>query len=359
MIVMKTSLKIVSLAVVMGLVGLALALGGLNWWTTWRFIESTNNAYVQADIIPIIPKVSGYVRSIEVDDNQPVAKGAILLRIDDQEYIRLIEGKEAEIEQTAVDLLTLDQRDILLTHLVDQAEAQTQMARTEWELAKDEAGRSQKLIKHGNTTDQKNKQVIAALNRAEAQMKNMAAKQAAAKAERDILTAEKKKLAAIKKKLVADLEILKLDLANTTISAPQAGIIGNRAVQVGQLVDPGRYLMAVVPTDKVWVIANFKETQLTNMQAGQSVKVKIDAYPEIQIKGKIDSISPASGAEFSILPPQNATGNFTKIVQRIPVKISLNIPPELEGQLRPGMSSKISIQTKGKGEETSFLVRSR
>ncbi len=319
---------------------------GLQWWTVGRFHETTNNAYVRGEITPISPRVSGYVTELLVSDNERVQRGDVLLRIEDDEYVQQISGIEAEIERLHAELTALSGRRALQKYMVQQAGAEVAIAEAERDRTSAELERSKSLSKSGNTSAQTHELKIAAHSRAIGEIARSNASMQAANAELRILDAEETKLQALIHKAEAELNISKIRLDETVVRAPVSGVIGNRSVRVGQLVETGRFLMAVVPLDGVWIEGNFKETQLTRFQVGLPVEIKVDTFPDAKIHGTVTGLSPASGAEFSILPPQNATGNFTKIVQRIPVKISIDPDSPFNGRLVPGMSCTVQVDTK-------------
>lgn len=341
--------------VVLGIVGYF----GWQWLTVGRFIETTNNAYIQSDITPISPKVAGYVTRLMVRDNQHVEQGDVLVRIDDREFQQQVAGTEAELVRLQADIKVLDERKRLQAFAVDRTSAEVSVANAELARTNAELERSQRLRKTGNTSRQNHDAKVAAQSQAQGRLEGAKAQHESAKAEIALLNAEKEKLVALIDQAQAQLKVLQLRVEDTVIRAPVAGVVGNRSVREGQLVDPGRFLMAIVPLDNVWVDANFKETQLTYVKVGQEVEVKVDTFPNQPIKGIVASVAPASGAEFSILPPQNASGNFTKIVQRIPVKIAISENDPMIGRLRPGMSSVVSINTKSKPELVDQFARGR
>ncbi len=335
------------------------ALTGWLWATDWRYVQTTNNAYVQGEITAIRPKVSGYVEALFVDDNQHVNKGDPLLRIEDDEIRQQIAGVEADLARFRAEGQALAERKHLQDLVIAQADAEVAIAEAERDRTAAELVRSQRLARAGNASKQALEIATAASSQALGGLTRANARLEAAKVEVAVLEAEDLQLRALVKKTEADLNILKIHLDDTLLRAPVSGVIGNRSVRVGQLVDPGRFLLAIVPLDDVWVVGNFKETQLTHVEIGQEVDIRIDTFPGERITGTVASVAPASGAEFSILPPQNATGNFTKIVQRIPVKIAIAGDDPMIGRLRPGMSSVVSIDTKGTPPSAGKLVQER
>lgn len=332
---------------------------GQHWWQHGRFIQSTNNAYVQSEITPVSPKVAGYVSELLIADHQKVAKGDVLLRIEDQEYREQVLATEAELDLIVAEFTSIKERQVLQAHLVSQAEADIQIALAELGRARSDLTRAERLSRTGNTTKQSYDSSLAGFGQAEGMLSRAQAHLAATTAQISILDAEAEKLKAQQRRTDAELNILKIQVSHTIIKAPISGIVGNRAVRVGQLVEPGRFLMAIVPLENVWIEANFKETQLANVEVGQQVEIKVDTYKGTPIRGVVASVSPASGAEFSILPPQNATGNFTKIVQRIPVRIEIEPGHPMIGHLRSGMSTTVSINTKSDLSENVLVNKVR
>ena len=278
------------LRIVAPILGFLLLSVGSYWLLIGRFHESTDNAYVQSDISFISPKVEGYVSNVLVTDNQSVKAGDVLVEIDKRDF---------------QDRLT-------------QAQANLDAAQAEQQRAQNDLTRFSGLVKKDFVSRQQYEQITADANKA-----NAAVEQAK-----------------------AALALAQSALDYATIHAPIDGVVGNRGVRVGQYVSPGTQLMAIVPLDQVYIVANFKETQLGRMQPGQPVDIEVDAYPGKPITGTVASFSPASGAEFSLLPPENATGNFTKVVQRIPVRINLPADNPLAGKLRPGLSVVVNVNTR-------------
>lgn len=318
---------------------------GFAWLTDWRFVQSTNNAYVQGEITPISARVSGYVTAVAVTDNAAVAADQVLARIDDREYRNRVEAKRAELARIQAEAEAHGDRVTLQVHVLEEAAADVAIARAERDRSQADLGRSAELRRSGNTTGQKHDSAAADSAKAQGALARALAREAAARTQQSMLTAEGKRIEAEKARIAAELAQLEIDLEDTVIRAPIAGVIGNRAVRVGQLVEPGRFLMAVVPLDRVWIVANFKETQLARMAPGQRVRIEVDTFRGRSIEGVVESLSPASGAEFSLIPPQNASGNFNKIVQRIPVRIAITDAAALDGALRPGMSSVVHVDT--------------
>ena len=335
-----------------GLLGLALVAAtaiaadyGYDYWTTGRYLETTNDAYVKADYTTIAPKVSGYIADVLVKDNERVEAGQVLARIDDRDFRAALAEAQAKVEASQAAIRNLDAQIALQQSMIEQARAQVVATRATLAFAKADAERYHDLVRTGAGTLQRSQQTQSLHDTTVAQLQRDGAALAAAEAKVAVLTTEREQAVAQRTRDEATAEQARLNLGYTTIVAPVAGTIGARSLRVGQYVAAGTQLMAVVPLDAVYVVANFKETQLTYVRSGQPVEIEIDSFPGVTLKGHVDSLAPASGLEFALLPPDNATGNFTKIVQRIPVKIVFD-PSALNGRLRPGMSVEPSIDTK-------------
>ncbi|MDA0231354.1 MAG: HlyD family secretion protein [Proteobacteria bacterium] len=324
---------------------MAAALLGWQWWSVGRFRESTDNAYIRSEITPISARISGYVSAVLVTDNQRVEKGATLLVIQPAEYEARIEQARADLATSHTELEILASQRALQASIIAQAEAEQSFATAELARAEQALKRIESLIERGVTTRDRHESAVADALKADAAVQMAGADLATAHNEYPIMDARRHQLEATIKEREADLTLAEIDFRYTEIQAPVGGVIGNRSVREGQYIRPGAQLMALVPLDNVWVVANFKETQLTKMKLGQRVEIDIDSYPDHVLIGTVESFSPASGAEFSLLPPQNASGNFNKIVQRIPVKITLEPDNPLAGRLRPGMSVVATVIT--------------
>jgi membrane fusion protein (multidrug efflux system) len=319
---------------------------GHYYWDSGRFLVTTDDATVQADSVIISPKVSGYMGQVLVEDNQPVHAGQVLARIDDRDYRTALAAAQASVqaEQAAVENL---QQQIAAQHLaVVQARATVVSDQAALTFSQQQYGRYISLSRTGAGTVQDAQQWAADIREKEANLARDSAAVAVAEKQIDVLSAallqEKAKLA----QQEATLHQAELNVGYTTITAPVDGTVGNRSLRVGQYVQAGTQLMAVVPLSAVYVTANYKETELTDVHPGQPVTIDVDMFPGQDVHGTVNSIAPASGQEFALLPPDNATGNFTKIVQRIPVKITIDPRDPLAGRLRPGMSVEPSINTK-------------
>ena len=331
---------------------LALALGvagaadlGYGYLTTGRYLETTDDAYVKADSTIIAPKVSGYISEVLVADNEPVKAGQVLARIDDRDFKAALNQAHADVAAAEASVRNLNAQIQLQEPLIQQQAAEVDAAEANLKFAEQERSRYDELMKSGSGTVQRAQQTDAALRAQTAQLQQGKAGLIAANKKIEVLDTERAKAVAQLDHARAVEQQAALNLSYTQITAPVDGTVGARTLRVGQYVQAGTQLMAVVPLDAVYVVANFKETQLTHVRNGQPVEVRIDSFSATRLKGHVDSLSPASGLEFALLPPANATGNFTKVVQRVPVKIVLD-DQSLRGLLRPGMSAEPTVNTK-------------
>jgi membrane fusion protein (multidrug efflux system) len=297
-----------------------------------QYFVGTDDAYLAADSSLIAAKISGYVTEVAVLQDQPVKAGQLLAVIDPRDYQNALDGAQAAIanDQAA---LTLQQAKIAA------AEAALRGDTAHEAFAAQDQHRYASLTASGASTRQQSDQADTGLIAAQAQIDADIANVQAAHAEVEVLNA------VLAQDQAHEAQAL-LDLSHTNIRAPFDGVVGNKTVAVGDYLQPGAQIMAVVPLAQVYVIANYKETQITPVKPGQKVRLTVDGFPDLKVTGWVDSIYPASGQAFALLPPDNATGNFTKIVQRVPVKIFLNLTPDLVGKLRPGMSVEPEIDTR-------------
>jgi membrane fusion protein (multidrug efflux system) len=342
---MSKNLKRILMASVGAVALIGAGVYGWYWFETGRFLESTNDAYVQADYTTIAPKVSGYIADVAVEDNQPVKAGQVLARIDDRDYRTALAQAEADVDSANADIRNIDAQLAEQQSVIAQAEAAIVADQAGVTFAKDDYERYHKLTAGRITSVQDEQRAQTTLQQQSAQLQSDRAALTAAHQRVEVLNTARAKAETQVTRLQAVVQQAELNLSYTTISAPIDGTVGARSLRVGQYVQAGTQLMAVVPLHAVYVVANFKETQLTNVEAGQPVEIAVDAFPGQTVKGHVDSLSPASGLEFALLPPDNATGNFTKIVQRIPVKIALEANDALAGRLRAGMSVEPVIDT--------------
>ncbi|MCE9687588.1 HlyD family secretion protein [Shewanella sp. AS16] len=334
----------------------ALVGGGYYWWTQVRFIETTDNAYVEADISHVSVKVPGYVVMSGVTDNQHVRKGELLAQLEDSQFSAKLSQAQATLASARADLQTLSAKVELQQALISQAGAGVQAAQSDKLRAQQQLSRSQKL-KVSNYSSQDNvDQLQAGFDSAAARLDEAKAALVAKRRELAVFEAQLPQAEADVALAQASLELAKIQLDDTRVTAPFSGVIGKRGAMVGQYVQPGQALYSLVPDGAVWITANFKETQIQHMQPGQTVQVSLDAFPDKTLTGVIDSLAPASGAKFSLLPAENATGNFTKIVQRIPVRIRLALSQE-EVRVLPGLSAVVKVDTESVALESATAAR--
>lgn len=321
------------------------------WWFEGRFWESTNNAYLRADITVISSRVAGPVADVFVKDNQHVNVGEILYSLDKSTYTARRDRAQAMVAQRTAELAHLQTQ---LTHqeaTINAKEAEVLTARAELDRAKQDLIRADVLQTKGFTDRQRYDHARTDVARAESELSRTQANLAAERAQLGVLSDQTAELKAAQELAQAELRLAEIDLYLTDVRAPTAGIVGNKQIEPGEYSQTGVRKLALVDLDNIWVSANFKETQLTKMLPGQKAVIDVDAFPDEHFTGVVESVSPASGAEFSLLPPDNATGNFTKIVQRVPVKIVLDHSNPKVVQLRPGMSVIAYIDTRS-GPET-------
>lgn len=316
------------------------------WFTQGRYIEKTDNAYIRSEITQISSKVAGYVREVPAEDNAPVDLGAVLVRIENQEFLVRLENGRKKLEERGAALLVAQNRSRLQQSRIEACRAQLASAEAEQSKRTSELRRYASLVPAGIISELEYESVLTAEKKSRAEVAAARANLDSAGTERDVFLAEEGRLEAELRQQAEELKLPAQELGDTVIRAPIAGVVGNRRVRVGQYVKPGTLLLAVVPRQALWVEANFKEVQLTRMHEGQPVSLEVDAFPGRRLSGRLESLSPASGAEFSLLPPENAAGNFTKIVQRVPVKISFDAGQPLLRELRAGMSVVVRADTR-------------
>jgi membrane fusion protein (multidrug efflux system) len=321
----------------------AIALGIMYWLKEIRPFETTDNTYLKSHLSLISPKETGYVKEVLFEDNQKVMPGDLLVVIDDHDFRARAAQAEAQVLIEMAHIHTLETDKSTQSAKIRQQEANIAAAEADLERAAKDTKRFANLAAEGAVSAQTRDAADSALKQAAAQREKTLSARQEAESELASLEARIDETRARLKAAQSALELARIDLENTRIMAPIAGIIGNRSVQVGQLVKPGSVLAYLIPTDGLFVEANFKETQIGRMQPGQPVDILVDAYPDIRFEGTVDSFSPASGSEFSLLPPENATGNFTKIVRRVPVKIRFRPGTDLN-RLKPGLSTVVKVR---------------
>ncbi len=342
---------VISLVVIAVITGAAVF--GYRYWTVGRFMESTDDAYLKADYSTIAPKVSGYVAEVAVNDNEHVAAGQLLIRIDDRDFRAALERAKAEVDAAGAAISNLDAQRTLQQSIIRQKQASIEAQLAALQLARDDDARYRQLINAGAVAAQQAQQAATVLKQSQANLQEDEAALVAARKQIDVLNTARTQADARHASAQAALRQAELNLSYTRVVAPLDGTVGARSVRIGQFVQAGTQLMAVVPLEGVYVVANFKETQLDRVRAGQPVTITVDAFPNAELSGRVDSLSPASGLEFSLLPPDNATGNFTKIVQRIPVKIVFDSNTST-ALLRSGMSVEPTIDTRIAPAAASF-----
>jgi membrane fusion protein (multidrug efflux system) len=319
---------------------------GYYYWTTARFLVSTDDAYVEAHSVLISPKVSGYISEAPVDDNQAVKADQVLARIDPRDYQTALDQAHANVTAAQASIDTLNQQIAQQKLVVEQDRQQVASDQAALTYSQQDFKRYSELAKDGYGTVQRAQQAQADIREKDAAQQHDAAVVAAAEKQISVLGAQVDQASGTFALQQAIEHQAELNLSYTTITGPVDGTVGVRTLRVGQYVQAGTQLMAVVPLQDVFITANYKETQLIDVRPGQPVSITIDTFSSAKVHGHVDSLAPASGQEFALLPPDNATGNFTKIVQRISVKIVVEKNDPLAGMLRPGMSVEPTIDTK-------------
>ncbi|AUW59601.1 multidrug ABC transporter permease [Sphingobium sp. SCG-1] len=352
--------RIISIVLAVILIGFIIWF--IRYQTHGKYIEETNDAYIQADAVTVSPKISGYVEEVFVRDNQDVKKGQPLARIDPRDYRAQAEQAQAQIDVAAANADNVRAMIGEQEAAIAQARAQLSTAEADARYAAAEAARYAPLAASGAETREK----LANLRNQAATATNAVASQRAAllTAQRRTgsLKAQVRQAEAQGEAARAQLASASLNVGSTILRASVDGRIGDRSVRAGQFVQAGTRLMSVVPLSSLYITANFKETQIGLMRRGQPVTISVDALDGVDLTGHVDSISPGTGAQFSLLPPQNATGNFTKIVQRVPVRIAIDASPETRAILVPGLSVTASVDTiaaKGQAEHIADKEKAR
>jgi membrane fusion protein (multidrug efflux system) len=318
-----------------------------NWWVSSAVWQGTDDAYLEADITPLAAKVPGYVRRVLVHDFQRVKAGDLLVQIESDDYRALLAQAEANVQGAETAVTTIEQQKALQATLIAQARAMIEASQADLVRYHKETVRQEALLATGIAgTSQITEQAVDNEKRTAATLALNQAQLAQQLQQVNVLDSQQKQARATLAEQRAVRDLARINLGYTRITAPVDGMVGQRQVQAGQYLSVGTEVISIVPLPHVWVIANYKETQMTRVRIGQAARVTVDTFPGVVLHGHVDSWSPASGAEFSLLPPDNATGNFTKVVQRIPVKIVLDPDPAVDDLLRPGMSVIATIDTK-------------
>jgi membrane fusion protein (multidrug efflux system) len=333
-------------AVIVALAFVALATLRFDEWVGNAVVQTTNDAYVRAELTRLASRVSGEVLTVGVTDFQRVKAGDLLIQIDPADYEAQVAQSEAAVAAAQAALDNLANQVELQYATIAQAQAARLSAEALEVEARQEQERQQSLSQTESGTRQRFEQAVANYAKAQADVRASRAVIAAQQHQLEVLQGTRKQRAADLEATKASLASARLKLGYTKISAPFDGVVGERQVQPGDYVNIGTNLINVVPLPKVYVIANYKETQLTHVAPGQPVEITVDSFPREKLRGKVERIAPATGAQVALLPPDNATGNFTKVVQRIPVRIQLDDNQPLLARLVPGMSVVTSIDTK-------------
>ncbi len=330
-------------------IGLLLCLGAVivvaGGWT-WVRLDGetiTDNAYVRGDVTSLAPKVAGYVTAVEVEDNQTVRTGDVLFRIEGRDYHARVAQAVANVEAAQARLTNVDAETQLQHALIRQAHAQHRSVVTELDLATKASERRRELIRSNSVSQAQVDESDAARSRSEAGVSAAAATIEAQQQRIAVLATQRDAAVAAVAQAQAALDLAQIDFDSTVVRAPVSGVIGNRQVRIGRLVAPGVPLLDIVPVDDLWVIANFKETQIEHIRPGQRARITVDGYPDQTFEGRVDSFAPGSGSAFSLLPTDNATGNFVRVVQRVPVKIRFTKDPSPH-RLVPGLSTRVAVE---------------
>ncbi len=324
---------------------------GLHWWTDGRFQETTDDAFLQSDKVVVAPKVGGFVAALAVGDNQPVRAGDVIARIDDKDYQVVLAQAEADLEKSKASLEGVGSALIQQQARIVEAKADVANMSAALAFATQEDARYASLYARGAGTNQRTQQASSDLRMKTAALDKANAGYEAAQKQIDGLRSLEAAARATLRRSEINLQQAQLNIGYATIVAPIDGVVGDRSVRRGQLVQPGTNLLTVVPMgEAIFLVANFKETQVGAMKEGQAASFTLDAFGDHVFHGRIESFSPGTGSQFALLPPENATGNFTKVVQRVPVRIALDGGDPMIARLRPGLSAQATVDVRGEGE---------
>ena len=329
------------------LIGAGIVWYGYDYWTAGRFIESTDDAYVGGDVTVMAPKVSGFIAEVAVTDNQAVHQGDLLIRLDDRDYRAALARAEAMVAGQQATLANLDATRRLQDAVIREAQASIVAVDAETQRARDDQTRFETLSRTAAASIQSYQKAQADYKQAIAGGDKARAALDAAQQQLAVIDTQKQQTRAALDAALADRDTARLNLSYTELRAPFDGVVGNRSARTGAYAAAGSQLVAVVPAQGLWVDANFKENQLARMHAGEAATIQADVLPDVTFHGHVASLAPATGAQFSVLPPENATGNFTKIVQRVPVRILLDGDASVLGRLRPGLSVTADVDIRG------------
>ena len=324
------------------------------WWIVGRFIQSTDDAYLQADSVIVAPKVSGYVTDVYVGDNVPVKAGDPLVRLDSHQYQAALDQANATIDARKADILRAQAGIPQQRAAIEQAKAQQQVATVNIRHAEDEVRRYEPLAKTGAESSDQLSVLMTNRDQARATLAADTAALAQAQGRMADLDAQLAQAQAQLEVAQASARQSQRDLQDTLIRSSLDGRIGDRTVRVGQYAQPGTRMMSVVPVQSIYLTANFKETQVGRMRPGQHASLHVDAFGDADLHGVVDSFAPGTGSQFALLPPENATGNFTKIVQRVPVRIRIDADESTSKLLLPGLSVTVDVDTRSARDDQSM-----
>lgn len=344
--VSRLPLRKIAMGSVAALVLIAAIVVGVRHWRFYVAHQETDDAQVEGHISPVLPRVSGYVAKVLVDDNQHVDAGQMLIEVDSRELDLKVAQAEAAFQNAAADSRTAEAALASAHASADTAAANVETALIRQRKAASDLDRDSNLFKNGAITDSQFTDTKAAADTTAAELS--AARTEGRTADLQIAVAAARVAAAKTQaaERAADLDYAKLQRSYASVTAPISGLVSRKNVEPGQFIQAGQTLLSVASDTDVWIVANFKETQMTEMKPGQGVEFEADSYPGVVFKGRVDSISGATGARFALLPPDNSTGNYVKVTQRVPVKIVLDQAPDSEHPLRPGMSVDATVSTR-------------
>lgn len=332
---------------------------GHSYWTVGRFMVGTDDAYVQADFAIIAPKITGYVAAVPAKENREVKAGDPLVVLDDGDYRDALALADSQLASEQAAIARIDSQAAAADAATAQARARVDAARAQVSQAESDLTRYQSLAKNDVASAQRLEQAQTTGASAVAALAEAQAGVSSAEANREVIVAQKAEAQATISGLQASRDKAQRDLDATILKAPFDGVVGNLSVAIGDLVSPGKRLLAVVPLAHVYVEANFKETQISELTPGTQVHLEFDAFPGREVTGTVEGVAPASGSQFSLLPPENATGNFTKVVQRVPVRVAIPADVAAEGWLRPGLSVTASADTRTAGQPGAARVAAK
>ena len=320
-----------------------------NRWESNARTQTTDDAYLQADLTPVAAKVSGYVTSMPVQDFERVRAGQLIVQIDQRDYVAAVDQLMASVNAAAATIEALKAQRSLQSANVEAAKATIAATSANVDQNERDLARQKRLLETGSSSTEATEKLQTTRAQLAAQLQQNRAQEVAASRQLEVLAAQQSQAEAALAAQKASLDLAKLNLGYTSIVAPQDGVIGQRQVKPGQFVPVGGQVTSLSPLPNVWVIANYKETQLTHMVAGQKAEVRVDTFPGRTMRGHVLAFAPGSGQVFSLLPPDNATGNFTKVVQRVAVKIVIDDADGLADRLRPGLSVVTTVETREDG----------